>query len=81
MSITPLYTSAELDTEIAAYKAAVRALATAQSYEMDTGISRTKVTRVDLPDIEKHLEWLQRQRVNNAVGSGPQAIVGRVYRG
>jgi len=80
MSITPLFTEAELDAQIAAYKAALTALATSAEYTMDFGGMRQTVRKADLPEIRKTLEWLQGQRVGNAVGSGPQIFPGRVCR-
>jgi hypothetical protein len=81
MSITPLFSEAELTEQISAYKKALTALATAQMYEMELDGERHKLTRADLPEIRKTLEWLQGQRTANAIGSGPQSFAGRVYRG
>lgn len=72
MSVTPLFTDAELDAQIAAYKAALTALASSAEYTMDFGGMRQTVRKADLPEIRTTLEWLQKQRVGNAVGSGPQ---------
>lgn len=81
MSITPLFTESELTSQIAAYKAALTALASAAEYTMDVGGQRQTVRKADLPEIRKTLEWLQQQRAANAVGSGPQSFAGRVFRG
>jgi hypothetical protein len=81
MSITPLFSEAEIAAQISAYKRALTALASAQSYEMELDGERHKLTRADLPEIRTTLEWLQGQRTTNAIGAGPQAFAGRVYRG
>lgn len=80
MSVTPLFTAAELDAQIAAYKAALTALASAAEYTMDFGGTRQTVRKADLPEIRKTLEWLQGQRVSLTTGSGPQIIPGMVAR-
>lgn len=81
MAITPLFTEAEIAAQIAAYKAALTALASAREYTIDSGGIRRTVSRADLPEIRATLEWLQTQRVGNAIGGGPQFIRGRVSRG
>ncbi len=81
MSIIPLFSEVELDAQLAAYKKALTALASAQSYEMELDGERHKLTRADLPEIRTTLEWLQKQRTTNAIGNGPQAFAGRVFRG
>ncbi len=57
-----VFTSAELDTQIAAYKAGLLALATAQEVTIDTGISRTQFTRADISKIKDILLWLQSEK-------------------
>ena len=81
MSITPLFTDAELDAQIAAYKKALTALATAQSYQLELAGERQILTRADLPEVRTTLEWLQQQRLGNTIGRGPQIFAGRVRRG
>lgn len=80
MSLTPLFTAAELDAQIAAYKGALTGLASAQSYTLEAGGIRQQLTRADLPEIRRTLEWLQGQRQAVEVGGGPQALAGRVRR-
>lgn len=80
MSVSPLFTAAELDAQIAVYKAALTALATAAEYTMDFGGQRQTVRKADLPEIRKTLEWLQGQRVTMTTGGGPQIIPGMVAR-
>ena len=82
MTTTPLYTEAELNTEIELWKSAVRALAISEEYTvaLPDG-SRTTVRRPALPQIEARLDKLQAMRVQSSVGAGPQFVQGRVYRG
>ncbi|MGD9947530.1 MAG: hypothetical protein AB7U29_03510 [Desulfobulbus sp.] len=82
MAITPLYTKAELDSTIAKLKAAELALMTGVSeYTYENGGSSHTVKRRDLAEIRTHLQYLQAQRMQIEGVTGPQAIVGRVYRG
>lgn len=82
MSFTHLYTKAELDTTIAKLKAAELALMTGVAeYTLDMGGSARSVKRRNLAEIREHLEYLQRQRMQVEGATGPQSIVGRVYRG
>ncbi len=81
MTITPLFTAAELDQDIAAFKAALRALASAKSVTVTTGGGSRSFTREDLPEIRRTLDYLQQQRASLQLPSGPQALVGRVSRG
>lgn len=80
MSVTPLFTDAELDTQIAAYKTALTALAKAQSYTLEFGATRQQLTRADLPEIRQTLTWLQEQRAATAGVAGLQSLRGRVAR-
>lgn len=82
MAITPLYTKAELDSTIAKLKAAELALMTGVAeYSLDMGGGARMVKYRDLAEIRSHLEYLQRQRMQVEGITGPQSIVGRVYRG
>lgn len=75
-----LFTLAELDEQISAYKQALIALASAQSYTFnDNGTNRT-VVRADLPQIRQTLEWLQRERLALTAHPGPQFFQGRPRR-
>lgn len=76
MTITPLFTAAELDQQIAAYKKAMLKLATAR----EATIAGDTIRREDLPNIRRHLEWLQGERVKLVTGSGPQIATGRPRR-
>lgn len=80
MSITPLFTSAELDSQVTAWKAALTACAGGQSYRISSGGADRMLTRSDLPEIRRTLEWLQGERVKLSVGSGLQRLPGRPAR-
>jgi len=81
MAITPLYTAAELDTLIAAYKQAEISLASGVAeYTLDMGGSRRTVRKRDLAEVRQALQYYQSQRVQLAAGSGPQVLVGRPVR-
>ena len=71
-----LYTPQELDQEIALYKEAIRAIAEARDYTIGT----RRVTRVDLPQLRTHLEWLHAQKLAAAGLGGPVMRPGRVAR-
>ena len=81
MSLTPLYTAAELDAEITQAKADLRTARQALSYQENSSGRTRQAERERVKALQDHLEWLQAQRAALQVGSGPQAIVGRVYRG
>ncbi len=49
-----LYTSDEIASEISLWKEALQACATGKSYTIDG----RQLTRYDLAEIRKHLEWL-----------------------
>jgi hypothetical protein len=80
MSITPLFTTAELDTQIAAFKQALLDLASGKSVRVASGGSERMVTSEDLPEIRKQLEWFQNERVKLSTGSAPQFLPGRPRR-
>ena len=77
----PLFTLSELDDQISAYKQALIALASSQTYSITTGSSTRSLTRTDLPSVRQTLEWLQGERVKITTGAGPQIVAGRVRRG
>lgn len=52
----------KLDAAISAYEDAIIALASAQSYTINTGISNRTVTRANLPEIQDTLLRLQQQK-------------------
>jgi hypothetical protein len=80
MAITPLFTSAELDTQIAAYKQALLDVASGQSVRLQTGSSDRWLTMADLPEIRKTLEFFQTEKSKTALKYGPQFIPGRPRR-
>jgi hypothetical protein len=80
MPITPLFTSQELDTQIAAFKTAMLDIAGGKRIRFNTGGVDREVTSEDLPELRKQLVWLQTERVNLSIGSGPQFLPGRPRR-
>lgn len=80
MAITPLFTSAELDTQIAAWKQALLGVSSGQSVRLNTGITERMLTMADLPEIRKTLDYLQSQKAASAGLSGPQFLPGRPKR-
>lgn len=61
-----IWTLAELDEQIAAFKAALLALSTSQSYRQSDG---RELTRADLPEIRDTLDYLAKERAR--LVSGP----------
>lgn len=81
MAITPLYSKAELDALIAAYKQAEMKLASGTSeYTIDVGGTRRTVRRRDLAEVRQQLQYYQSQRMALEGGAGPQILVGRPAR-
>jgi len=80
MAITPLFTAAELDTQIAAYKQALLDIAGGKRVRINSGGTDREVTSEDLPEIRKQLEWLQSERVKLETGGGPQFLPARPRR-
>lgn len=71
-----IFTSAELAEQIAAWKAALLAVASAQSYT----ISGRMLTKADLPEIRSTLSWLEREQEKTSSTFGPHIVSGRVKR-
>lgn len=80
MALTPLYTLAELDAEITQAKKDLATARTALSYQIEGGGVNRRFQREQVENLQKHLEWLQRQRASLEIGCGPQAVVGRPAR-
>jgi len=80
MVITPLFTSEELDTQIAAFKIAMLDVAGGKRVRLNTGGTDREVTSEDLPQLRKQLEWLQVERSKLVLGSAPQFLPGRPRR-
>jgi len=71
-----IWTLAELDTQIAAFKTALIKVASGQSYQMGD----THFTNADLPSIQKTLEYLNREKLALSRAGGPRVVPGRVRR-
>lgn len=73
-----IFTLAEIDEQITAYKAAMLAIAGGRSYS----IAGRSLERVDLPEIRNQLEWLnsEKTKLENSAGSGPRFIPARPAR-
>jgi hypothetical protein len=69
-----IFTSTELDTHIAACKAALLSSPDAVEYTIDTGLSRTTIRKNSPKELREHLSWLQSEKDKL---SG--AAVGRTY--
>lgn len=80
MAITPLFTSAELDTQIAAYKQALLDVAGGQSVRFQSGGSDRMLTMADLPEIRNTLAYLQSEKAKTGGVSGPQFLPARPRR-
>jgi len=73
-----IFTFSELDEQIGAFKAALKAVAVNQEYS----IGGRRFTKADLSEIRRTLEWLaaERSRVVNGMAPGPQSVPTRVSR-
>lgn len=72
-----IFTASELSEQKTAWKAALLAVSTSQSYT----IGNRTLTRADLPHIRSMLEWLDEQEsAMTAEASGPRIVQGRVRR-
>lgn len=81
MAITPLYTQAEIDAEITQAKQDLAAARRALFRQVDTGGGTGRRVQQDkIIDLQRHLEWLQQQRVSLQIGDGPQSNIGRPAR-
>jgi hypothetical protein len=80
MAITPLFTTAELDSHIAAYKQALLDVASGQRVRLQSGGTDREMTMADLPEIRKTLEFFQSEKTKTAGVCGPQFLPGRPRR-
>lgn len=87
MAITPLYTLAELDIEIAQAKLDLAAARQALIRSIDAGGIRRHSQREQVKNLQDHLGWLQQQRAALELsasgaggGAGAQSHVGRPAR-
>ncbi len=81
MSITPLYTIAEINEEIAQAKKDLAAARKMLSYTRSCAGSQHQVQRERVAALREELNVLQQQRMQLEGVTGPQSIQGRVYRG
>lgn len=75
-----IFTAAELDEQIAAYKEALKAVASGQSVRMNTGGSDRMLTMADLPEIRNTLTWLANEKAALQGKSIPVSFSGRPAR-
>jgi hypothetical protein len=75
-----IFTLAEIEAQIAAYKQALLAVAGGKSFRMVNGVTDRTWTSDDSAEIRKTLEWLDSERTKLTIGSGPQILVGRPTR-
>jgi len=75
-----IFTITEIEAQIAAYKAALLAVAGGKSYRMANGATDRTWTSEDIAEIRKTLEWLDSERQKVIIGAGPQILVGRPRR-
>lgn len=81
MPITPLYTLAELDAEIAQAKKDLASARRAVDRQITTGGGSSRRIQQDgITNLQKHLVWLQQQRAHLQIGAGHQSLVGRPAR-
>lgn len=72
------FTISELDEQLTAYKAALKAVAINQEY----AIGARRFVRADITEIRKTIDWLyrERSRLANNMGPGPVGLATRVAR-
>ena len=71
-----VFTLQELEEQITAFKKALMAISTGQEYS----IGNRRMTRADLPEIRKTLEWLAGDKHKLLGQGGPVVLVGRPKR-
>ena len=70
------FTLQEIEEQISAFKKALMAISTGQEYS----IGNRRMTRADLPEIRKTLEWLAAEKRSALGQGGPVILVGRLKR-
>jgi len=80
MALTPLYTLTEIDAEIAQAKRDLALARQAITLSHGNGVNNQSSMRERVDVLQRHLEWLQSQRVALQIGPGAQAQVGRPAR-
>lgn len=73
----PVFTVEQLDSDIAATRAAINALLSGKEYTVDYNGNRRTVRREDLPELRAHLQFLISER--QKLETGTTAAVGRTY--
>jgi len=71
-----VFTPPEIEEQITAYKSALKAVSRGQVFEIDG----ERLTRADLPEIRKTLDWLGKEKSRLAGRRGSVTVVGRVAR-
>jgi hypothetical protein len=71
-----IFTATELTEQLAAWKAALLAVANSQSYS----ISGRTLTKADLPEIRNTLQFLEKEQDRTSGRNGPYYTAGRVKR-
>lgn len=64
-----IYTLAELDAEISAFKKGLTALATAEMYKIESNGSSRTLQRSKMAEYRDHLSWLESQRATMTGGT------------
>jgi hypothetical protein len=74
-----IFTLTEIEEQLTSWKTALLAVSAGQSYSTADG---RRLTRADVPEIRKTLEWLEKERSSLLAGNGvgPQFVVGRPVR-
>lgn len=75
-----IFTSAELDEQITAFKAALLAVSKGKSFRMNTGGSDRTWTSEDLPEIRATLQWLANEKSALLGTAVPVTVIGRPAR-
>ena len=75
--MTSIWTREELLEDIALYKRAIRACASGSSYTIGT----RSLTRQDLAELRRHLDYLTFELAALEGRRGPVLVEGRIYRG
>jgi len=80
MAITPLYTDAELNELITAYKKALLDLAQGKRVRFSSAGSDHEFEPQDIESVQKALDYFQSQKAKNAGLAGPQFLSVRPRR-
>jgi hypothetical protein len=80
MTVTPLYSAAEIDAEIAQAKLDLASARKSLLTQISTGGTDRRVQREQVKALQEHLDWLQKQRAGLEIGHGAQSHVGRPTR-